>query len=48
MPFTSEKWTARRSPGISQFYNDPKGVIRALRPLINYAKEQLVHVQDQW
>jgi len=48
LPFTSEKWTARRSPGISEFRTDPKGVRKTLVPLINYAKEQLQHVSDQW
>lgn len=48
MPFTSEKWTVRKSPGISQYHDNPKGVVSSLIPLINYAKNQLIHVKDQW
>lgn len=47
-PFTSELWTERMQPGISTFAHDFEGVGTALTPLIDFAKTQLVHLQDKW
>jgi len=46
-PITSEKWTERLRPGLSAF-TDPVEAATSLKPLIDFAKENLADAKDYW
>lgn len=47
-PVTSERWTKRRSPGISSLVDDPQKAAESLMPLINHATKILKHYKSRW
>jgi Golgi nucleoside diphosphatase len=47
-PEGNEKWTARMGPGVASFADNLDGVYWHLKPLIEFAKKQLIAEQDNY